>query len=123
DRMGEVLREAMQEDRDLVELFEEFVRESVLVSHKRVYVLRNSELDATQLAPALPDGISTSYLSAHAPRRTASTLSYYLGETTFRKATIHTFLASRPARRTEEIDREALTEEAREQYRDAEIVA
>ncbi len=117
DRRGE------KDFAQLVDDFESFVREAVLVSYKRVYVLSEPIPEAFKLMPKLAEGIRRDYLSADVPKREQKDTSFALETRQVGKAKVTTFITTRPVRQNQEIDESNLSEDARKRYSGAKIVA
>jgi hypothetical protein len=116
----------------IVKAFETYVREAVLVSQKKAFVLMAKPAAvkkfAAKMLPPLPDDIRKDYLASEVPDRVAydakeGDFAYYLGSASRGSATIYTFVTQRPAKRTEDVELESLTPGGQRKYRGADLVA
>jgi hypothetical protein len=108
---------------DFVTALETFVRDAVLVSNKRVYILATPVADPAALVPPAPADIRRDYLAATAPQLSGTQVSLFLEQREFSGVTVYTYLTARLARKTEEVDPKSLNAEAYEQFGTAKIVA
>jgi hypothetical protein len=121
-RIGAAIREHA-DDAGFLDALEAVVWDSVLVSQKRVYLLTRSDINGSQLVPPLPGDWRKDFLSAGAPAVSDFLPSFFLETRMLGPATVHTFVTSRPVNKTEEVPPSSLSEEGRQQYPEARIVA
>lgn len=108
---------------DFLIAFETFVRDAVLVSHKRAYILTGDVSGPESLVPPLPAGDRRDYLAAEVPSLCGQQGAFFLEHRSLPGVEIYTYVTSRPARKIEEIDPSSLRPEARAQFGAAKLVA
>ena len=108
---------------------QDWLRDAIMLSHKRIYVLTTDQFDPTVLGAIPGPGMRTDYLAGIPPIRPEKVQnqpekpSYYLESINKNRATIFSFVTSRPVKKTEDVSVESLTDEGRLQYRNADLVA
>lgn len=121
-RIGSAIRDHA-DDIGFLDALEDFVRDAVLASYKRVYLLTRSVADPSNLVPPLPAGLRRDYLAATAPTVPEDQPSFALERRSVGDAVAHTFVTSRPVNKTEEVSPASLTPDGQQQYGGARIVA